>query len=94
MDSKIISPCLSVCRTDPISGYCYGCGRTDEDKKNWKNTETSNEWKVNNLKELEGRLSSWQLEAFKKSYEYKKLHGISLLKKKLLDSKKNNDSSS
>ena len=33
------------------------------------------------LKELEGRLSSWQLEAFKKSYEYKKIHGISLLKK-------------
>ena len=87
MDSKIVSPCLSVCRTDPISEYCYGCGRTDEDKANWKNPNTSDDWKIQNLKELEGRLSSWQLEAFKKSYEYKKIHGISLLKKKLLDSK-------
>ena len=28
--------------------------------------------KIQNLKELESRLSGWQLEAFKKSYEYKK----------------------
>ena len=32
MDSKIVSPCLSVCRTDPISEYCYGCGRTNAEK--------------------------------------------------------------
>lgn len=89
MNSKIITPCISVCRTDPISGYCYGCGRSNEDKINWKNEETTDDWKINNLKELETRLSGWQLEAFKKSYEYKKKHGVSLLKKKLFDSKKN-----
>ena len=33
MDNKeIVSPCMSVCKTDPISGFCYGCGRTDDDK--------------------------------------------------------------
>ena len=89
MNSKIITPCISVCRTDPISGYCYGCGRSNEDKINWKNEETTDDWKINNLKELETRLSGWQLEAFKKSYEYKKKYGVSLLKKKLFDSKKN-----
>ena len=93
MDSKIVTPCISVCRTDPVSGHCYGCGRTSEDKKYWKDPDTSDDWKISNLKELESRLSGWRLEAFKKSYEYKKLHGISLLQKKHLDSKKNSDSS-
>ena len=47
MDNKeIVTPCMSVCKTDPISGFCYGCGRTDEDKKMWKDPETSNEWKI------------------------------------------------
>ena len=31
---KIISPCVSICKTDPVTGYCYGCGRTNEEKKN------------------------------------------------------------
>ena len=33
-EENIISPCISVCKTDPVSGFCYGCGRTDEEKKN------------------------------------------------------------
>ena len=33
MPSKIISPCISICKTDPVSGYCYGCARSDEEKK-------------------------------------------------------------
>ena len=28
----IISPCISICKTDP-STYCYGCGRNNEEKK-------------------------------------------------------------
>ena len=36
MPSKIISPCISICKTDPVSGYCYGCARSDEEKKNGK----------------------------------------------------------
>ena len=65
--NKIISPCISVCKTDPISGYCYGCGRTNEEKDIWKDENTSNEWKQNNLSELKSRLSDWQLEAFEES---------------------------
>ncbi len=29
----IISPCISICKTDPQTGYCYGCGRSNEEKK-------------------------------------------------------------
>ena len=89
MDNKeIVTPCMSVCKTDPISGYCYGCGRTDEDKKMWKDPETSDEWKINNLELLRTRLNGWQKDAFDKSYAYKKENGISLIKKRLLEQKK------
>ena len=89
MDNKeVVTPCMSVCKTDPISGYCYGCGRTDKDKKIWKDPETSDEWKINNLELLRTRLNGWQKDAFDKSYAYKKENGISLIKKKLLEQKK------
>ena len=89
MDNKeIVTPCMSVCKSDPISGFCYGCGRTDEDKKMWKDPETSDEWKINNLELLRTRLNGWQKDAFDKSYAYKKENGISLIKKKLLEQKK------
>ena len=29
----IVSPCISICKTDPSTGYCYGCGRSNEKKK-------------------------------------------------------------
>ena len=77
-----ISPCISICRTDPVTGYCYGCGRSNDDKKMWKDEKTSDDWKKNNLIELEKRLNGWQLKSFKESYKYKTKHGISLLKKK------------
>ena len=70
-ENIVISPCISVCKSDPISGYCYGCGRTDEEKIIWKNENTDNEWKFQNLQELKKRLSNWQLEAFKKSIRLK-----------------------
>ena len=87
---KIISPCISVCKTDPISGFCYGCGRTNDEKKLWKNEDTSDHWKINNLKEAKNRLSSWQLTAFEKSYNLKIETGLSLIKKKLLEEKSKN----
>ena len=85
-ENNVISPCISVCKSDPISGYCYGCGRTDEEKIVWKNENTDNEWKFQNLQELKKRLSNWQLEAFEKSYKSKIETGLSLIKKKILDS--------
>ena len=77
----IISPCLSICKTDPITGYCYGCARTNEEKKIWKDEQTTEEWKKNNLNVIIKRMSGWQLESFKESYEHKIKNGISLFKK-------------
>ncbi len=77
----IISPCLSICKTDPITGYCYGCARTNEEKKIWKDQQTTEGWKKNNLNEITKRMSGWQLESFKVSYEHKVKNGISLFKK-------------
>ena len=77
----IISPCISICKTDPKTGFCYGCGRTNEEKKTWKDDKTSNEWKKNNLIEIQKRLNGWQLESFKESYKNKINCGISLYKK-------------
>ena len=83
----IISPCLSICKTDPITGYCYGCARTNEEKKIWKNEKTTEEWKKNNLNEIAKRMSGWQLESFKESYKHKIKSGISLFKKSLIEKK-------
>ena len=83
----IISPCLSICKTDPITGYCYGCARTNEEKKIWKDQQTTEEWKKNNLKEITKRMSGWQLESFKESYKYKINNGISLFKKSSIQEK-------
>jgi len=80
----IISPCISICKSDPVTGYCYGCGRNNEEKKKWKDNNTSKEWKINNLKEIQSRLNGWQLESFKESYKHKIENGISLIKKKEL----------
>ena len=77
----IISPCLSICKTDPITGYCYGCARTNEEKKIWKDQQTTEEWKKNSLNEITKRMSGWRLDSFKESYEHKVKNGISLFKK-------------
>ena len=87
MDNKVISPCISICRTDPITGYCYGCARTNEEKILWKDEKTDNQWKRKNLQSIILRMQGWQLETFKESYEHKKNKGISLFKKKLLEKK-------
>ena len=77
----IISPCISICKTDPSTGYCYGCARTIEERKTWKQAETTEEWKMNNIKTIKKRLTGWQLESFNESYEFKISNGISLFKK-------------
>ena len=85
MTKKIISPCISICKTDPVTGYCYGCARTNGEKKQWKNEITTEEWKLENLKKIKSRMQGWQLNTFEESYEYKIKQGISLFKKKLLE---------
>ena len=87
MSKKIISPCISICKTDPITGYCYGCARTEEEKKIWKNEKTNEEWKKKNLEIIVSRMQGWQLNTFKESYDHKIKEGISIFKKNLLQKK-------
>jgi predicted Fe-S protein YdhL (DUF1289 family) len=84
---KAVSPCISICKTDPVTGFCYGCARTEEEKKLWKSEDTVDEWKTENLKQITLRMKGWQLETFKESYDYKKNKGISLFKKNLIENK-------
>jgi len=85
----IVSPCISICKTDPQTNYCYGCGRNDEEKKIWKLEDTTDQWKNNNLINIQQRLTGWQLESFKDSYKHKIENGISLFKKDLIKKNKN-----
>ena len=80
----IVSPCISICKTDPVTGFCYGCGRNNEEKRIWKIQETTDEWKRGNIIEIRKRLKGWQLESFDESYKHKIENGISLLKKEML----------
>ena len=75
---NIVSPCISICRTDPRTGYCYGCARTEEEKIIWKEEKTEITWKEENLNLIVTRMSGWQLETFKESYFHKSKTGISL----------------
>jgi len=79
----IISPCISICKTDPQTGYCYGCCRNYEEKRLWKLENTSDQWKNDNLMKTQKRMSGWQLQSFKDSYKHKIKNGISLYKKNL-----------
>tara|TARA_B100000700_G_C14988054_1_gene829850 strand:+ start:901 stop:1167 length:267 start_codon:yes stop_codon:yes gene_type:complete len=69
--TKIISPCISICKSDPSNGFCYGCARTDEEKKIWKNPDTTNVWKKENLDNLRNRMSESQIKIFEQSYKEK-----------------------
>ena len=79
----IVSPCISICKIDPSTGYCYGCARTIEERKIWKIKDTTDDWKKENLINIKKRLTGWQLESFEESYTYKIENGISLFKKNL-----------
>jgi len=87
MSKTIISPCISICKTDPVTGFCYGCARTEEEKKLWKDESTNSEYKSKNLELTMSRMKGWQLETFKESYNHKVSNGISLFKKSLLEKK-------
>ena len=87
MSNTIVSPCISICKTDPVTGYCYGCARTEEEKKLWKDENVNKEWKSVNLELITSRMKGWQLETFKESYKHKLSTGISLFKKSLLEKK-------
>ena len=83
---KFISPCISICKSDPKTGFCYGCARNSDEKLRWKDKDTSDDWKLKNLIDIKSRMRGWQLESFEKSYNYKCLNGISLEKKRKMES--------
>ena len=87
-DENVPSPCISICKTDPRTGFCYGCGRTEQEKIIWKEDMTTILWKKENLNLLIKRMSGWQLETFKESYSNKIKTGLSLFKERLIQSKK------
>ena len=69
---NIVSPCISICKNNHSTGYCYGCARNNEEKKIWKDNYTSDEWKNRNLKNIKKRMNKSQLERFEESYSIKK----------------------
>ena len=81
----IVSPCISICKSDPVTDFCYGCARNSEEKIKWKDKNTKDEWKSNNLSEIKSRMSIRQLESFEKSYKHKCEYGISLEKKRKME---------
>ena len=87
---KFISPCISICKSNPKTGFCYGCARTDEEKKIWKNPETANSWKEENLIVLRNRMSETQLKTFNQSYNEKIEFGKMVYSKKLKKEPQNN----
>ena len=78
MKYKIISPCISICKTDPVTGFCYGCARTEDEKKNGKTKILLMSGKKKNLKVIISRMKGWQLNTFKESYAHKVKQGVSL----------------
>ena len=53
----IISPYISICKTDPSTGYGYDYGRNNDEKKICKSEETTDQWKLDNLELIKKRLS-------------------------------------
>ena len=80
----VISTCISTCKTDPVTGFCYGCGRRNDEKKKWKDSLTAENWKKRNLEEIQTKLKEWQLDSFKESYKHKVNKDFSLFNKKNL----------
>ena len=81
----IVSPCISICKSDPVTGFCYGCARNLKEKLTWKDKNTSDDWKLKNLIEIKSRMKGLQLDKFEKSYSYKCKNGISLEKKRKME---------
>ena len=49
------SPCISVCTTDPETGYCLGCFRTRKEIATWRHmTETEQKAVLTLLRERKG----------------------------------------
>jgi len=50
------SPCLAICRLDPVSGHCIGCGRTTLEIARW--VEMSEAERLSLMRALPGRFET------------------------------------
>jgi uncharacterized protein len=32
----LVTPCVLVCMINPLTGFCYGCHRTEEEIERWR----------------------------------------------------------
>ena len=48
----IVSPCINICKSDPITEFCYSCVRNFKEKLKWKDRDTSDNWKLKNLTDM------------------------------------------
>lgn len=53
--SAFASPCVSQCQLDPVTDYCFGCGRTRNEIAIW--SSAPNATKIEILAQLSDRLS-------------------------------------
>jgi len=51
----IPSPCVNICRIDPASGWCEGCGRTTAEIARWGETNPADRDAV--MAELPARMA-------------------------------------
>jgi hypothetical protein len=76
--NNLFDPCIGLCKFDPVTGYCYGCACTLQDRNKWKDG-ASDTWKSKNLHDIKRRLSnSWPLNSWLTNYKYKQEKGESL----------------
>ena len=59
----IISPYISIYKTDPSMRYCYECGGSNEEKKTWKKEDKTDDWKKNNLEAIKKNYLAGNLRA-------------------------------
>ena len=45
-NTKMPSPCISICQIDPIDGHCTGCYRTREEIASWSRLDASDQQKL------------------------------------------------
>ena len=68
--SKVYSPCVSVCQYDQ-NNTCFGCMRSKEERVKWKDTNTTDEWKLENLNNIQERMPEYTLKSWKEAYKIK-----------------------
>jgi predicted Fe-S protein YdhL (DUF1289 family) len=53
MNEAVESPCIGICKIDPLTGLCCGCCRTLDEITNWQTMSPEEQQQV--LNEIFGR---------------------------------------